>query len=145
MTGYARLWLLARMRRLRPVSYRAYHEHARMERWLAVVTEAAGWRGDLARELGRAAGLVKGYGDVRRRMVAAFDHLLARVGDAMRLETGGGGAPSLAAELARKYRGLVLRGPEWEAEAASLADRVVECLSVADRDGARALVGIGAD
>jgi len=141
VSGYLRLWLLARMRRWRPVSYRAHHEHARMERWLTAVMEAAAARGDLAGEIARAAGLVKGYGDVRRRMVAAFDHLLARVGDAWRLEMAGGGVPSVAAELARRYRGLVLRGPEWEAKAAGLADRVVERLSVGDRDGARALFG----
>lgn len=145
MTGYLRLWLLARLRGLRPISYRARHEHAWMEAWLAAVREAARGRGDLARELARAAGLVKGYGDVRRRMVAVFDHLLARVGEAMRLETPDDGAPGVAAELARRYRELVLRGPEWEAKAVSLADRVLERLRDADRDGARALVRSGAD
>ena len=144
VSGYLRLWLLARLRRLRPVSYRAHHEHALMEQWLAAV-RAAGRRGDLARELARAAGLVKGYGDVRRRMVAVFGHLLARVGEAMRLETPHDGAPGVAAELARRYRGLVLRGPEREAEAAGLADRVVERLRAADHDGARALLQSAAD
>ena len=38
VTGYLRLWLLARCRRLRPSSYRAHHEHARMERWLDLVS-----------------------------------------------------------------------------------------------------------
>jgi indolepyruvate ferredoxin oxidoreductase beta subunit len=140
VTGYLRLWLLARLRWLRPVSYRAHHEHARMERWLGAVRDAAGSPGDLAAEIARAAGLVKGYGDVRRRMAAVFDHLLERVGEARRLEAAGGGLPGVAAALARTYRTLVLRGPEREAEAARLADRVVERLRAADHAGARALL-----
>ena len=39
--GFLRLWLLARLRPLRPVSYRAQWEHERMERWLTAVRRCA--------------------------------------------------------------------------------------------------------
>jgi indolepyruvate ferredoxin oxidoreductase beta subunit len=131
ITGYLRLWLLARCRFLRPASYRAHHEHARMDRWLAAVARAATLDVELARELARAAGLVKGYGDVRRRMAAVFDDLLAR---AMRAAALGAerGDLGVARDLARRYRALVREGPESEARAAALARDVVAALEAGD-------------
>src|SRR5262245_11459466 len=74
--GFLRVWLLGRCRRLRPISYRARLEHARIDRWLAALERFAARDGALARELAAAAQLVKGYGDVRRKMTALFDDLL---------------------------------------------------------------------
>ena len=137
VTGYLRLWLLARCRRLRPASYRAHHEHARMERWLAAVARAAAVDIGLARELARAAGLVKGYGDVRRRMAAVFDDLLAQVGRSAELAAASGNA-DVARRLAERYRALVREGPEGEARGAELARDVVGRLERDDVAGARA-------
>jgi indolepyruvate ferredoxin oxidoreductase beta subunit len=124
VSGFLRVWLLARCRRLRPVSYRAYHEHARMDRWLAAVRRAAGWDAELARELARAAGLVKGYGEVRRRMTAVFEDLLTQVLRCGELAAADGNiAP--ARELAERYRMLVREGPEGETRAAALARETV--------------------
>src|SRR5256886_6328992 len=53
--------------------FRSRHEHARMDRWLAALARCAGWDKALALEVARGAQLVKGYGDVRRRMTAHFD------------------------------------------------------------------------
>ena len=139
ITGYLRLWLLARCRWLRPTSYRAHHEHARMERWLAAVTRAAGWDIELARELARAAGLVKGYGDVRRRMSSVFDDLLSRVLRAGELGAARGDL-SVARDLARRYRALVREGPEAEVRATALARGVVAALEAGDTPGATSLV-----
>src|SRR4029453_9188678 len=79
VSGYLRVWLLTLLRPLRPISYRAHEEHARIARWLAAVEQGAALDAELAREIARAAQLVKGYGDVRRRMVGHVDRLLQAV------------------------------------------------------------------
>src|SRR5439155_1747650 len=77
VSGYLRVWLLARLRALRPVSWRAHAEHGRIDRWLEAVERALAWDEALACEVAQFARLVKGYGDVRRRLVALFDTGLA--------------------------------------------------------------------
>jgi indolepyruvate ferredoxin oxidoreductase beta subunit len=119
--GYLRVWLLGRLRRIRPISYRAHQEGERMARWLAVVRRCAGWDVELAREVAHAGQLVKGYGDVRRRMTAHLERLLASTLAAAEKAAREGGDFTAAARLARDYRVLVLSGPEGEAKAEVLA------------------------
>src|SRR5213076_103727 len=123
--GYLRVWLLTLLRPLRPISYRAHAEHARMDRWLAL-------------EVARGAQLMKGYGDVRRRMTAHVERLLESVMRAGECEAANGGGFEASRELATRYRTLVLRGPDAEARAVALADRVLARLTAADRRGALA-------
>ncbi len=132
LLGFLRLWLLARLRPLRPISYRAHVEHERMERWLTAVRQCAEWDEALAREMARAAQLVKGYGEVRRRMVAVFDHLVQTVLQAAALEALAGGGFAVATALAAAYRRLVLQGPEQEPRAAALAADVLARLEAND-------------
>lgn len=122
--GFLRLWLLARCRRLRPLSYRARREHERMERWLTAVRRCAEWNDALACQVARAAQLVKGYGEVRQRMTGLFDHLLESVLQAAALEAGQGRGFGVSTRLAEAYRRLVLEGPEGEARAPVLAAEV---------------------
>jgi indolepyruvate ferredoxin oxidoreductase beta subunit len=133
ISGYLRLWLLARLRRLRPVSHRAHQEHARIDRWLAAVRECAALDVSLAREVARMGQLVKGYGDVRRRLVAVVDDLLDHVVRAARLEASSGSPLDVATQLARRCREMVLQGPEAESRATALARDVVERLETSDR------------
>ena len=121
VSGYLRVWLLTLLRPLRPISYRAHEEHARMERWLAAVERCGAWDTELACEIARAAQLVKGYGDVRRRMVGHFDRLLDAVTRVAERHAGNGGGFEAPRLLASRYRALVLQGPDSEAEAAALA------------------------
>ena len=121
VSGYLRVWLLTLLRPLRPISYRAHEEHARIDRWLAVVARCATWDGALASEVARAAQLVKGYGDVRRRMVGHFDRVLETVLRLAEREAVTGGNFEASRSLAARYRTLVLEGPESEARAAALA------------------------
>ena len=141
VTGYLRLWLLARCRRLRPSSYRAHHEHARMERWLDLVDRSATRDLELAREVAQAARLVKGYGQVRRRLEATFDDLLARVSRAADLAVVSDGNFRVARALARRCRELVLAGPDGEVQAPRVAASVVQRLEAGDRAGALAAFG----
>jgi indolepyruvate ferredoxin oxidoreductase, beta subunit len=121
VSGYLRVWLLTLLRPLRPISYRAHEEHARIDRWLAAVARCAAWNMGLACEVAQAAQLVKGYGDVRRRMVAHFDHLLETVARLVERHAANGGDFEVARLLALRYRTLVLQGPESEAAATALA------------------------
>jgi indolepyruvate ferredoxin oxidoreductase beta subunit len=118
--GYLRVWLLGRLRRLRPISYRAHQEGERMTRWLAVVRRCAAWDVALAREVAHAGQLVKGYGDVRRRMTAHLDRLLSTTLAAAEQASRDGADFSAATGLARDYRTLVLSGPDGEARAEAL-------------------------
>jgi indolepyruvate ferredoxin oxidoreductase beta subunit len=138
--GFLRLWLLARCRWLRPRSYRARKEHERMERWLAAVARCAAWDPALGREMARAAQLVKGYGDVRRRMTALFDHLIASVLRATELEAGQGRGFAASTGLARAHRERVLRGPDGELQARALADEVLTRLDGGEREAALAML-----
>jgi len=136
IVGFLRVWLLGRCRRLRPVSYRAHIEHARMEHWLAAVRQCAEWNHDLAREVASAAQLVKGYGDVRRRMTALFDDLLDTAMIAAREESSRSGGFALSTGFAAAYRRLVLEGPDGEAEARTLAVTLRAHLEAHDYAGA---------
>lgn len=136
--GFLRLRLLAGLRRWRPVSYRARREQERIERWLAAVRQCADWDRELALELARAAQLVKGYGEVRRRLTARFDDLVTRVLAVGALEAAAGRGFAVARELAATYRRLVLDGPDAEGRAAALAAAVVRHLEENDRDAAAA-------
>jgi indolepyruvate ferredoxin oxidoreductase beta subunit len=141
--GYLQLWFLARCRFLRPYSYRAQREHERIERWLAGVARAAEWDIALAREVARMAQLVKGYGEVRRRLGGLFDHQLARVLEAAALERQAGHGVATAARLAVACRRLVLQGPEHEPRSVALAEEVVARLAGSEREAAlAALTGV---
>jgi indolepyruvate ferredoxin oxidoreductase, beta subunit len=121
VAGYVRVWLLTLLRPLRPISHRAHEEHARMDRWLAAIARCADWDPALAREVARAAQLVKGYGDVRRRMLGHFDRLLEAVTRSAEQAAAGGASFESARSLALRYRTLVLQGPDSEPKAVALA------------------------
>lgn len=112
-----------------------------MERWLAAVRSCAGRDLTLACEVARAAQLVKGYGDVRRRMAALVEDLLPRVLRVADAEAAAGGGYPVATTLAARYRALVLEGPDGEAQAARLAAETEARLQAAGP--AAALAGLG--
>lgn len=70
--GYARVWALGRLRFLRPTSLRAQREFALIDRWQAAVLDALALDYELACEVADMATVVRGYGEVRRRLSAAF-------------------------------------------------------------------------
>jgi len=108
------------------------------------VRECAAWDPELAREVARAAQLVKGYGDVRRRMLAGLDALLDTVLAAARREAAAGAGFPLASRLASLYRTLVLEGPESEARARALATEVSARLERGEYEAAReGLIEVG--
>ena len=131
ISGFLRVWLLTWLRPLRPISWRAHEEHARMERWLAGVAAAARDE-SLACEVAGLAQLVKGYGDVRRRLLGIFDTALATTLRAAEADA------LLATRLASRLRMLVLEGPDGESRAEALATAIRARLEADDLTGARA-------
>jgi indolepyruvate ferredoxin oxidoreductase, beta subunit len=127
--GFLRVWLLARLKPFRRVSYRARQEHAGIARWLDAVRECAALDPALAVEVARAGQLVKGYGDVRRRMLALHGRLLDAVLAAARLEAARGGGFGASIALATRMRAAVLAGPDGEAQLPRIAAETLEPLS----------------
>jgi indolepyruvate ferredoxin oxidoreductase beta subunit len=70
--GYLLVRSLAWLRPLRPLTYRYGEEQALIERWLALVSDAARRDPRLALELAECARLIKGYGETHRRGKANF-------------------------------------------------------------------------
>jgi indolepyruvate ferredoxin oxidoreductase beta subunit len=129
VSGFLRVWLLARLKRLRRISYRAREEHARIVRWLEAVRTCAALDPALGVEVARAGQLVKGYGDVRRRMLAVHEQLLEAVRDASRLEAERGQGFGASIALAARLRAAVLAGPDGEAQVPQIAAAALEPLS----------------
>ena len=140
VSGYLRVWLLARLRTLRPVSWRARIENDRIDRWLAGVTRALAWDEPLACEIAQLARLVKGYGDVRRRLVALFDTGLDVSLRAGELEARRGAGLAVTTALAAQFRTLVLEGPDGESRAAALVSEAKTHITAGNLDSLRALV-----
>jgi len=140
VTGYLRIWLLARLRVLRPMSWRARVEDERIDRWLAGVERALAWDEALAREVAHLARLVKGYGDVRRRLASLFDAAVALALQVGETETRHGRGAAIATALIERFRRDVLDGPDGERRAAALATTASARAAAGDIEGLRALV-----
>jgi indolepyruvate ferredoxin oxidoreductase, beta subunit len=135
VSGFLRVWLLARLKRWRPISYRAREEHARIARWLDAVRVCAARDPSLGVEVARAAQLVKGYGDVRRRMFALHEELLAGVLRAADLEARRGRGFATSTALAARLRALVLAGPDGEARVTAAISETLGLLEAGDASG----------
>ena len=70
--GHALVRSLAWLKPWRPMSYRYREEQLLIERWLALVAEAARRDAGLAFEVAECARLIKGYGETHRRGKANF-------------------------------------------------------------------------
>ena len=120
LPGYLLMRSLAWLRFWRPRTYRYREEQRLMERWLALVADAARRDAGLAFEVAACAGLVKGYGETHRRGKANF---LAIV-DAL-VEHPPAAGPAEQALAIRKAREAALADPEGKALGSSLGKPVV--------------------
>jgi indolepyruvate ferredoxin oxidoreductase beta subunit len=114
VSGFARLWLLARLRRWRPHSYRWAEEQARIEQWLDAVCAAAAIADDFAIEVALCPRILKGYSDTQRRGLQNHRAILEQVilpAIAMRRN---------AATGLRRVREAALADPEGDALQAAL-------------------------
>jgi indolepyruvate ferredoxin oxidoreductase beta subunit len=136
ISGFLRVWLLARLKRLRPISYRAREEHARIARWLDAVQTCVVADAAVAAEVAQAAQLVKGYGDVRRRMLAVHEQIVAGVLRAVTLEARRGQGFAVSRALAARLRVLVLQGPDGEGRVPATVAATLARLETGDLAGA---------
>ncbi len=124
--GYLLVRSLAWLRPWRPLSYRYKEEQALIERWLALVSDAAARDTALALEVAECARLIKGYGETHRRGKANF---LAIV-DALVENPATADARSQAAAI-RKAREAALADPEGKHLGQALGKPVVWLKQVA--------------
>jgi indolepyruvate ferredoxin oxidoreductase beta subunit len=115
VSGFLRLFLLARLRRWRPRTLRHAEEQAAIEAWLARILAAAA-RGEhaLALEIAACARLLKGYGETWRRGRQGFAQVMTQAVDTARP-----GDPAAAGRVARA-REAALADPEHRTLAATL-------------------------
>jgi indolepyruvate ferredoxin oxidoreductase beta subunit len=120
LPGYLLVRSLAWLRPWRPLSYRYREEQQLIERWLALVAEAARRDAALALEVAECARLIKGYGETHRRGKGNF---LAIV-DALVENPPTADAREQAAAI-RKAREAALADPEGQALGKTLGKPVV--------------------
>lgn len=108
VTGFLRLWVVARLRPWRPRTYRFGEEQKRIETWLSRIRHAVGRDPDCALELAACAGLLKGYGDTYRRGSRNFERIVEAVADPA---LAGAIAPAMAADAIANARAAALADP----------------------------------
>ncbi|HEX2332923.1 MAG TPA: indolepyruvate oxidoreductase subunit beta family protein [Burkholderiales bacterium] len=118
--GYLLVRSLAWLRPFRPMSYRYKEEQQLIERWLALIADAAKRDIALAREIAECARLIKGYGETHRRGKANFLAIL----DALVENPATADAREQAAAI-RKAREAALADPDGQALGKQLGKPVV--------------------
>jgi indolepyruvate ferredoxin oxidoreductase beta subunit len=111
--GYLRLWLLARLRPLRPASWRYAKEHAVIAKYREAVRRCAALDPELGEAVAHLAQIVKGYGQVRRRCLTAFGRILDEVVTPLvELDRRRGNDYQLSRAAVEKARQLLLANPD---------------------------------
>jgi indolepyruvate ferredoxin oxidoreductase, beta subunit len=119
ISGFLRFWLLAKLVRWRPRSYRFREEQRAIEAWLALVVEAARLSGELALEVAECARLIKGYGDTLKRGTGNYRLIEARV---IRPVLAGSMPLARGLDAVASARTAALADPEGEALTRCLAE-----------------------
>ncbi|MCZ6555578.1 MAG: hypothetical protein O6759_05615, partial [Candidatus Dadabacteria bacterium] len=78
-SGYFRLWMVAKMKFLRPHSYRYKKEYKLIKRYRESINKYASYDYKLGCLVAKSAQMVKGYGKVRRRTMDAFYRFLDNI------------------------------------------------------------------
>jgi indolepyruvate ferredoxin oxidoreductase beta subunit len=118
--GYALVRSLAWLKPWRPSSYRYREEQQLIERWLALVGEAARRDAALAFEVAECARLIKGYGETHRRGKGNF----LAIADAL-IDNPATADAAEQANAIRKAREAALADPEGQALGKQLGKPVV--------------------
>ena len=119
VSGYLRLFMLAKLRRFRPRSHRYAQEQAAIVAWLGVVVTAAAKSAALALEVAECSRLVKGYGDTLKRGAENYAMIETRV---IRPVLAGTIATARGVDAIASARTAALVDPEGESLAKCLAE-----------------------
>jgi indolepyruvate ferredoxin oxidoreductase beta subunit len=118
VSGFLRVWALAKLKGWRRHSYRYAEETREIESWLGIVEGAARRDPQLALEIAELARLIKGYGSTHRRGLANYDRILGALVMPALARTAI--APKAAERVARA-REAALKDPEGKALSQVLA------------------------
>jgi indolepyruvate ferredoxin oxidoreductase, alpha subunit len=79
LSGFLRFYILARLRRYRPRTWRYQEEQRDIGNWLKLILRAAPLSAELAIEIAECARLIKGYGDTHKRGSDNYRVIVAQV------------------------------------------------------------------
>ncbi len=117
--GFLRFYLLSKLRRFRPRTFRFREEQQAIEAWLGLIAAAAPLSAELAIEIAECARLIKGYGDTHKRGVSNYRLIESEL---IRPVLAGAMPPRQGAEAIANARTTALLDPDGEAFAKCLAD-----------------------
>ena len=123
ISGFLRVWLLAKLRRWRRKSHRFHEEQRSIEAWLGRVIEAARVSTDLALEVAECARLIKGYGDTLKRSSATYRLIETRI---IAPVLAGRMPPARGLDAIASARAAALADPEGEALTRCLSEIEVQ-------------------
>jgi indolepyruvate ferredoxin oxidoreductase beta subunit len=78
-TGYSRLWLLTKLKPFRPYSYRYQKEHYLIRKYKTALEKFMERDYEIGCLVAKSGAMIKGYGNVRRRMMETFRRFLDNV------------------------------------------------------------------
>jgi len=119
LSGFLRFYVLAKLRRLRPRTWRFAQEQREIEGWLGMIARAASLSADLANEIAQCARLIKGYGDTHKRGTGNYRLIVSAI-----VEPALAGVMPIrqAIDAIASARTAALIDPEGEALSKCLAD-----------------------
>jgi indolepyruvate ferredoxin oxidoreductase alpha subunit len=79
LSGFLRFYILAKLRRFRPRTWRYREEQRDIGNWLKLILRAAPLSAELAIEIAECARLIKGYGDTHKRGSDNYRVIVAQV------------------------------------------------------------------
>jgi indolepyruvate ferredoxin oxidoreductase alpha subunit len=118
ISGFLRFYILAKLRRWRPNSWRFQEEQREIENWLKLIARAAPLSAALAIEIAECARLIKGYGDTHKR---GSDNYRAIVSQVIEPALAGQIPLRQATDAIASARTAALLDPEGEALSKCLA------------------------
>jgi indolepyruvate ferredoxin oxidoreductase alpha subunit len=118
LSGFLRFYILARLRRFRPRTWRYQEEQRDIGNWLKLILRAAPLSAELAIEIAECARLIKGYGDTHKRGSDNYRVIVAQVTEPA---LAGQIPVRQAADAIASARTAALLDPEGEALAKCLA------------------------
>ena len=112
ITGFLKIWMLAKLRRWRPFSYRWRVEQKRIESWLDTVRRMAELGPEPAIEVAELSGIIKGYASTHACGLGNYERILAELVAPLLAEFT---APEKAAARVRAARQAALADSRGEA------------------------------
>ena len=125
INGFARVWLLSKLRPWRPRTHRFREEQTAIDAWLGHIARAAELNLTLAVEIAACAQLIKGYGDTHERGMASY---LKIVSEVVKPALSGKLAVDHASDALANLRAAALADPSGlrlDAVVAAIADAAV--------------------